>query len=824
VRAPCEAPSDESELGTAQRRSHAKGKREFLRRAGERRTVLTRTEAGWIAKRGLLLFGALTLLLYWPMLLGRVPFPAYGVIQFPPWDALRDSGYQAPRTAEMGDLVTELYPWKAYTRQSLAAGTLPLWNPHLLMGAPFLGDLQTALFYPLNLVYYFLPTPLAWSLSILIRTILTGILAALLASGLGARRTAALTSGVIFAFCGWVTAFQTRPHLDTSLWLPLVFLSIDRLQRKADGASIALAASAFALPVLAGQPENAAHVTMVGLAFFLYRWAWPREPPAGPGSGRRRFGAFFVAAGLLALCLAAVQMLPALEFIGQLDRSLASSWGSKPLHEIAAFLSRDLGTNPNSANVPIPESAAYAGMLTLLVAPFALLHKNRRDAIFFAVLGACALQIVYGRGPAYWLSLRTPVLSGIPNGRLLVVADLCLAVLAGLGISAFMDEGPERRRFSGRWWLLAGAAFGVSALGVALILSRAKTPILPSRLVSLSTLGGPFSSAVVLVAAGALLGLALAGLLSRRAFAALALVFVAGDLVTASYRFFPYTKPDQIFPPAPTFEFLKRDPEPHRVASVDVTWGSSFELMYGLDSATGYTVLLRRVIRLLAPLGVQGNSTSLVSEKVVASRSRLLDLANVKYVAATTWNRSAEVMASRPDRFRLVFTDRSVRVFENLSVLPRAFLVPAASVRTILREDDQLAAVSSSDFDPAQTVILEKMPPAASSRDGRNRPTASNVTSFEQGINDARLRVEVAQPSILVVSQMNYPGWIALVDDEKTPLLRVDYAFVGVALGPGAHEVRLRYRPWSLRIGGAVSVAALLACVGLCGLRRRSNS
>jgi hypothetical protein len=785
---------------------------------------LTRTEAGWIAKRGLLLFGALALLMYWPMLLGRVPFPAHGVIQFPPWDALRDSGYQVPRTAEMGDLVTELYPWKAFTRRSLVGGTLPLWNPHLLMGAPFLGDLQTALFYPLNVVYFFLPTPLAWSLSILIRTILAGILAALLASGLGARRTAALTSGVIFAFCGWVTAFQTRPHLDTSLWLPLVFLSIDRLQRKADGTSIVLAASAFALPVLAGQPENAAHVTMVGLAFFLYRWAWPRQPAAGPGSGRGRFGALFVAAGLLALCLAAVQMLPALEFIGQLDRSLASSWGSKPLHEIAAFLSRDLGANPNSANVPIPESAAYAGMLTLLLAPLALLHRNRRDAIFFAALGACALQIVYGRGPVYWLSLRTPVLSGIPNGRLLVVADLCLAVLAGFGISALMDEGPERRRFSGRWWLLAGAAFGISAFGVAIILSRAKTGILPNRLVSLSTLRGPFSSAVVLAAAATLLGLALAGFLSRRAFAALALVFVAGDLVTASYRFFPYTTSGQIFPSAPTFEFLKLDPEPHRVAAVDVTWGSSFELMYGLDSATGYTVLLKRVIRLLAPLGVQGNSTSLVSERVAASRSRLLDLANVKYVAATTWNRSADVMASRPDRFRLVFSDKSVRVFENLSVLPRAFLVPAANVRTIPGEEDQLAAVSSPDFDPAHTVILEKNPRVAGGRAGGNRPGVSAVTGFEQRINDVSLRVEAAEPSFLVVSQMFYPGWTALVDGENAPLLRADYAFVGVALGPGAHEVQLRYRPDSLRIGGAVSVAALVACVGLCGVRRRAPS
>ena len=59
-------------------------------------------------------------------------------------------------------------------------------------------------------------------------------------------RRASLACGLIFAFCGWVTTFQTRPHLDTSLWLPLVLLSIDRLQRKADGVSVSLAGVAFA--------------------------------------------------------------------------------------------------------------------------------------------------------------------------------------------------------------------------------------------------------------------------------------------------------------------------------------------------------------------------------------------------------------------------------------------------------------------------------------------------------------------------------------------------------------------------------------------------
>ena len=764
------------------------------------------------------------------MLRGKVPFPAHIVTQFPPWESVLGMDLHPPRHAEIGDVVTMLYPWKAFTHRAIAGGTLPLWNPFLLQGTPFQADPYTAFFYPPNLVYYFLPTPLAWCLSFFVRTVLAGLFATLLAKALGATRTAALTAGVIFAFCGWVTVFQAYPHLDTALWLPLVLLSVDRLQRRPEGSSVALTGLAFALPVLAGQPEIAAHVTVVGLLFFLYRLGLPSLRQGAVPARRLRFLVLFGAAGLLALGLAAVQMLPTLEWIGQLERNLHMFWGFRPLHEIGAFLSRDLGANPNSANIPIPESAAYAGMLTLLVAPLAIFHRNRRDAIFFAALVACALQIVFGKGPAYWLSQHTPILSSIPNWRFLVVADLGLAVLAGLGISALERELEAGRRLRARWWLLPAAALGVGGIGVAIIIARAKgtdaVGLFPLSTLSLQHLvqrvRGPQSSAAMLLGAAILLGLALAGRIPRGRFAAIALAFVAADLVTASYRYLPFASPGEIFPPAPTFQFLKRDPTPHRVASVDMTYGSNFELMYGLESAAGYTIPLRRAKRLLSTLGPKTDAPTLKAEMVVASPNRVLDLMNVKYLVATTWNRSAEVMASRPDRFRLVFSDASVRIFENLSVLPRAFLVPASRAVTLADEDSQLAQLCAPGFDPARAVILPEGLPAPDGGDGGggDRPAVSGVSGIEGRINGVSLRVTAAERSVLVLSQMHYPGWKAFIDGKEAPVLRVDYAFVGATLEPGTHAVRFVYSPRSFRIGAFLSGAAFLTCLALYGFRR----
>ncbi len=769
--------------------------------------------------RAALLLLLLALIDYAPILAGRVPFPADLLLQLPPYESVADPRFAPRPHAEMWDLVTEMYPWKAYTRRAALAATFPMWNPHLLLGTPFSGDPQPALFYPPTLLYAVLPTPLAWALLFLLRTALAGFLVVVLARSLGADGPGALVAGVVFAFCGWVTAFQTRPHLDTVTWLALGLFAIDRLRQRPTGRAIALTAAAFALPVFAGQPESAAHVTFVGLVFFLFRFAVPeRDAPS-----RARFAGAFAAAGLLALALAAVQALPTLEFIGQLDRGLDRPWPTKPLREIAAFLSRDLGSNPNSAGVGIPDSAAYAGMLTLLLAPLALLHRNRRDAFFFLGLVVVCLSIVYGQGPVYRLSLHTPLLRGIPNGRLLAVADLSLALLAALGLSALVEDLRTRRRPGAVCWVLAGGAFVAAAVGTRAILVHGRIGYEPHPLLSFRTIRGPASSAAILLASALLLGLALAGRLRAERFAVLAVTFVALDLMSASFCFVPFFRPADVFPPAPTFDFLRRDPGVQRVAAVDTAYSPGAELAYGLDSAGGFNVIPRRTNAMLSTLGtVQWEVPRFRSERIVGTPGRLLDLMNVKYLVATASNRGAATLAVRPERFRLVFSDATVRVFENRTVLPRAFLVPASGVEVLSSEKTQLARLLSADFDPARSVIL---PEAVSIpfRGEADPVLPPGVSEIVPGINDVRMTAGVAEPSILVLSQTHYPGWRVEVDGSPAALLRADYGFDGVALSPGRHRVRFALVPNSLRIGALMTAAALAFCAVLVLKGRRGR-
>jgi hypothetical protein len=68
-----------------------------------------------------------------------------------------------------------------------------------------------------------------------------------------------------------------------------------------------------------------------------------------------------------------------------------------------------------------------------------------------------------------------------------------------------------------------------------------------------------------------------------------------------------------------------------------------------------------------------------------------------------------------------------------------------------------------------------------------------------QVISYENLRVDlettVAVPSLLVLGDMDYPGWEARVDGATTNIGAVDGLFRGVLLTPGSHRVVFEYHP-----------------------------
>ena len=67
--------------------------------------------------------------------------------------------------------------------------------------------------------------------------------------------------------------------------------------------------------------------------------------------------------------------------------------------------------------------------------------------------------------------------------------------------------------------------------------------------------------------------------------------------------------------------------------------------------------------------------------------------------------------------------------------------------------------------------------------------------------------------AFLVLSDVHYPGWEVRCDGSPAALVRCDYAIMGTVVPAGEHEVSFRFRPTSLRVGGAISALTALGLI-----------
>lgn len=81
----------------------------------------------------------------------------------------------------------------------------------------------------------------------------------------------------------------------------------------------------------------------------------------------------------------------------------------------------------------------------------------------------------------------------------------------------------------------------------------------------------------------------------------------------------------------------------------------------------------------------------------------------------------------------------------------------------------------------------------------------------------ARLIIETTanQPSVLVVSEMWYPGWVATLDGIPTAIHATNFLLRGVVLPTGVHRIEMRYTAPAARAGAIISILSLLLVIAI---------
>src|SRR5262249_54693901 len=152
------------------------------------------------------------------------------------------------------------------------------------------------------------PATAAWTIILAIRLFLAMFFMTLFVRSIGGSTVGSIFAGITFGLCGFTTEWQGMSNGDSGIWLPLMCYGVHRLHQEVrlSGLSIAIMGFAFAMPVLSGHPETAAHSTVAASAIAAFLWGRPLRPDAP--RFERRFATGFILSAFLAVGLAAVQI------------------------------------------------------------------------------------------------------------------------------------------------------------------------------------------------------------------------------------------------------------------------------------------------------------------------------------------------------------------------------------------------------------------------------------------------------------------------------------------------------------------------------------
>lgn len=760
-----------------------------------------------------LLATAVTMTVYWKMpLYGKIPFPGDLLVgRFFPFNTMSWEGYPtgvAYKEFINADVVRQHFPWRDLAISIMKHGEIPWWNPYAFSGSPLLANLQSAPFYPLNILYFMMDHRMAWVIGVVLQPILAMFWMWLFAREIGLSRPAAWLSAIAFAFTGYMVIwFELNTVGHAALWLPLMLWGIERWHKLRGARYLLVVVLAAALSLLAGHLQTTMYVLTIAVTFALMRIGWQRK------FWKNLFPVFGSFA--LALFLSAVQLVPAIALVPhtprgtQADQQIFNQFLLPPKHLIT-FLAHDYFGNPAVGNfwgVDYGEFMAYFGVVALVFACGALGNLKSRERKWLAALAAAALMFALPTPLAQLLQIfKVPILSTSAPSRSLFIVQFAGALLAGFGLEDWL-----KRRSMGKPIMLLVGVFSLAWLMAVAGYRSTHDPVtMTNWKVTLRNLIPP--TAVFLVSATVIMWYRTnAGKrrrISRRVSLAALFFIMMAEYSYFANKFQTFSDPEFFFPSSPIYQFLNERARdyPHRFfGDYTASVTSNSWIPYRIYGAEGYDSLyLRRYGELLAasvngslPASIPRSDANLVKNQDEVMRRRLQDLLGVRYILdknddpKSGWEPDPHRFP--PERYQLIWQEEKFKVYENTQALPRVMLVGDV----IVEEDPQriIDLLMNTEFDLSKRVILEKKLPL------KIEPAPGMVKFERYEPNTVKLSVQTQTSQLLFLSDAFYPDWRAYVDEQETVIYRANYAFRAIVIPPGEHRVEFRYQPALVSLG-----------------------
>ncbi len=745
-----------------------------------------------------------------------------------------------------------------YIARDFFAGALkstgfPFWNPYILGGTPFVESLAGGdAIYPTSLLLLAMDPHRALGWKLVVHVFAAGLFMYGWLRALALGRPAAFLGGL---------AYLMAPVLVTLVWpghdgkmfvtalTPLAFWMLERAWGRDLRWLVGLAA-VIGLVIL---------TTHFQMAYFLFGamglyalFLTVERARGGQGlAAAGRFG-LFLAAAVAGAGVAAVQFLPAVDYVTSDSRRTAttttaseeaniaysSSWSLHPEEVMALlvpqFVGSDIGAEPEWTRDTywgrnqFKHNHEYFGLAVLLLASLALGRGGRRPGVrwFFVGLGSLALLYTLGRHTPVW-RLFYEIVPGVSLFRVPSIAVFLTAfsaiTLAAMGVDralAVVGQGTdeaETRSLLRRLWIFTGVMVVLLLLAASGILFSGWTGVLyrelsPDRAAVLQAarpiiVAGFFWSTVIAAAVAGVWELRRRGTFNAGAVVAALGLILALDAFRVDDPFIQPMDFQRWAGPTATSRFLEQqassDSEPFRVFSMIGLRGQDVKpALYGLELVGGHHP--NDLARYRELIGMEGSE----EPRNLLRHPVLLSLLNARYLLWPTGQTGPPFEGAVPLAGDQTADGRLVNAVYELPSLPRARLLNDV----VVRDGDQVMPyLLSADFDPATQVVLAEAPPT-------EIPEGPAQGSVRWGVREpdrAELTVESDRPSLLVVADNWTDRWRADVNGSPAPVLRAYHTLRAIPVPAGASTVRLWYDASGIRTAFLVSLAAVVTLLGI---------
>lgn len=711
------------------------------------------------------------------------------------------------------DVLDIHYPALVFQSRMIQRGFLPLWDPHLFCGFPYIGHVQAAVYYPVHFLMSILGeiSPTQVQYLIIFHVLVAALGVFVLLRIIGASNQASMAGAFAFVFSGQLLGHTTHLGILEGISLLPATLSCVILGLQNNKKIWFILAG-----ILLGCIAHAGHFqTAMYSAFTLYVYILfePGRLMLSYSNWFKWFKIRFIAGlivGLFAVGIASIVMLPTIESaLDSVRNSLSYSLSTSESFEIRSLITALIPDFFGGIHSPYQgpwdrtNQQVYTGIIGCAGLLGSILFFKIRRIRFCWIF--CLFGFLFALGNA--TPVHRWVLRGIPGFNLvrtpaafLPIVWLHVAILIGLSLDQIMLFRHHRRIRV----IVASISLSI-ILGIFIIAGNTglTNEIFEARFASplLTALVGLFVLNAVLYLRSAKS--------EWNTLLYICLILIMFLDVSVTYR-----GSDLIFGRGHPYEDFKENAVRGFINAQYALesqfrvheWTPRSVILTNEGSIQNWYTTLGRIS------GIHLNRLGILIRQSEFDR-QILNLLRVRFVLMPQQKMAPRVVSTAGADHSVTWNPRtellphSDIIFENTAALPVAFRVEDWKVAQSLEEARQLVA----QVDLARTAVLETDPGF--------QPVWSDPGSIDQTVyteHALSFRSSCQNPSVVVVTDTIHSGWMAYIDDIPTRILRADLALRAILIPAGDHHIRMVFNPLSFRLGGFVLMFSIMIGIIVC--------